>query len=887
LVLIPGTRLGVYEITAHIGQGGMGQVYRATDIKLKRQVAIKILPPSVAGDHDRLARFQREAEVLASLNHPHIAAIYGLHEGADTTALVMELVEGEDLSQRLARGPIRIDEALPIASQIADALEAAHERGIIHRDLKSANIKVRRDDTVKVLDFGLAKPLAPEGAGAPPDVMTSPTITSPAMTELGMILGTAAYMSPEQARGRAVDKRADIWAFGCVLYEMLTAKRPFDGDTIVDVLSAVTRLEPDFDALPPEVPVRVRRVLQLCLRKDVRQRPQAMGDVRLALDGAFETEVPSAAASARSAPRERLAWAACGLALLAATALAVPAVRYWREPGPKPLSGRFNLSLPEYANFALSPSGRLLAYTSTEGSAKRLWIRPLDSLEGRAILGTDDADLPFWSPDEEHLGFFAEGKLKKVGVSGGLAETLSDAPTPRGGTWNRDGVIVFAPNILGPLFRVSENGGAPVPVTTSADPNYSHRYPEFIAGGNRFLFLIDTGSQATSGMYVGSLDGAAPTRVLSDTSHAVYLPPATGARAGTLLFRRQTTLVALPFDGETLQAAGAAVPVAQDVHQGAFVNFGAFAASDTGVLVYRATNVSQRQSLTWIDRATGRQTATTIDAPVLESLALSPNESQVAITVRSSPTSSDIWLHDLQRGVPTRFTFGPGRRRWPVWSSDGRSIVFVVATGGAFGNDFFRKPSNGGAEEKIVRPGSNGTPLDISPDGKLLLYSATGSDTKDDLWLLPLQGQPTPAKYLEGPSDERHAQFSPDGRWIAYASDETGRFEVYVQAAPAAGSKRQISTQGGSRPRWRRDGKELYYLSPEGKLMVVPVTLAAGTLRVGAAERLFDLPLAPGNNRAFLYAPAANGQKFLASGLPEGSMQPVTVWMNWMAGIVK
>ena len=705
-----------------------------------------------------------------------------------------------------------------------------------------------------------------------------------------MIIGTAAYMSPEQARGRAVDKRADIWAFGCVLYEMLTAKRPFDGDTIVDVLSAVTRLEPDFDALPPEVPVRVRRVLQLCLRKDVRQRAQAIGDVRLALDGAFETESPSPISAKRTTARARLAWPALyGLAVLAASVLSVPAVRHWRETAPTPVSGRFNISLPQTATFALSPSGRLLAFTSGDGGSTRLWLRPLDSLDARPILGTDGADLPFWSPDEEHLGFFAQGKLKKVAMTGGPAETLCEAPTPRGGTWNRDGVIVFAPNIAGGLFRVSADGGVPVAVTTPAVARHSHRYPEFIAGGNRFLFVTEAGPDANgNGLYLGSLDGGAPIRVQSDASRAVYVPRATGVRTGVLLFTRAATLMAVPFDTGTLRAMGGAVTIAQDVGTGLLANFGAFAASNTGVLVYRSFNQVPAQSLAWIDRSTGRPAPTKIDPQAIESLSLYRDESQVAVTVRPSQSSSDLWLHDLRRGVPTRLTFGPGRRRMPVWSPDGQSIVFAVASGATI-SEFFRKPFTGaGAEERIAVLGGNATPLDISPDGKLLVYSITDPDTKDDLWLLPLQDQPrTPTKYLDGLFEERHAQFSPDGRRMAYSSDESGHFEVYVQTVPATGYKRQISTLGGTRPRWRRDGKELYYLSAEGKLMAVPVTLGAGSQEFGVAERLFDLSLAPGNNRAFLYAPAAGGQKFLASVVPEGSMPLVTIWMNWMAGIVK
>ena len=476
--------------------------------------------------------------------------------------------------------------------------------------------------------------------------------------------------------------------------------------------------------------------------------------------------------------------------------------------------------------------------------------------------------------------------MKKIAVAGGPAQTLCDAPTPRGGTWNGDGVIVFAPNIVGALFRVTEDGGVSVPVTTLADARHSHRFPEFVAGGNQFIFVIEAGSDET-GIYVGSLDGAAPIRLLSDPSRAVYVPPGTGARTGALLFRRESTLMALPFDAGTLRAMGGAVPVAQDVGTGALANFGAFAASETGVPVYRSTNTLQSQTLTWIDRKTARQTATKIDSQAIESLALSPDESQVAVTVRTSQNSADLWLHDVQRGVPTKLTFGPGRRRMPVWSPDGRSIVFV-AVGGATVSDVLRKPSSGaGAEERIAQLGANTTPLDISPDGALLVYSITGTNTKDDLWLLPLQGQPTPTKYLDGPSEERHAQFSPDGRRIAYSSDEFGQFQVYVQTVPATGDKRQISTQGGSRPRWRRDGKELYYLSADGKLMAVPVKLGAGTLEVGAAERLFDLSLASGTNRAFLYAPSANGQKFLASVLTDGSTPPVTIWMNWMAGIGK
>ena len=457
MALTPGTRLGVYEVTAQIGEGGMGQVYRALDTKLKRQVAIKILPQSLAADHDRLARFQREAEVLASLNHPNIAAIYGLEESGGMTALIMELVEGDDLSQRIARGAIPIDEALPIAKQIAEALEAAHEQGIIHRDLKPANIKVREDGTVKVLDFGLAKAMEP-AAGSSPGASMSPTLSLHATTA-GVILGTAAYMSPEQARGKTVDKRADIWAFGAVLYEMLTGTRAFEDEDVSMTLSKVLQREPDFDALPAAVPARVSQVLRVCLRQDSKQRVGDIRDVRLALEGAFETTVPSATTVAPLPSRgTRVAWIVAAAAVLASAALAIPVVRYLRETPPP--ETRVDIVTPATAariSFALSPDGRQIVFVASGDGASRLWLRPLASTTAQPLAGTEGADLPFWSPDSKSVGFFAGGALKRIDIGGGAPQTVATA-APRGGTWSADGVILFAPNITGPLFRISASG---------------------------------------------------------------------------------------------------------------------------------------------------------------------------------------------------------------------------------------------------------------------------------------------------------------------------------------------------------------------------------------------------------------------------------------------
>jgi serine/threonine protein kinase len=874
----------------------MGEVYRATDTNLKRTVAIKVLPEAVAADAERLARFQREAEVLARLNHPNIAAIYGLEKSDGTAALVMELIEGEDLSQRIARGAIPLDEARSIAKQVAEALEAAHEQGIIHRDLKPANIKVRPDGTVKVLDFGLAKAMEPAGI-ASPSVSQSPTITTPAMTQAGLILGTAAYMAPEQARGKTVDKRADIWAFGCVLFEMLTGKRAFPGEDVTDTIVSVLSKEPEWPALPSPTSATVRSLLRRCLHKDPKQRLRDIGEARLALDGAFETSAPQAAA-APSSPSGRLAWmAALAVAVAVIVAMAVPTVRHFRETPPPQLSGRFTVSLPEKSSLQflmLSPDGRNLAFVSDEGGPNRLWVRPLDSLDARPIPGTDGATFPFWSPDGRNLGFFAQGKLKKIAMAGGPAQLLCDAPTPRGGTWNRDGVIVFAPNITGALFRVPQDGGVPAPVTRLAASAESHRYPEFIAGGNRFVFTIQGVQPEISGIYAATLDGAAPVRLLPDQSRAMYVPPTAGARTGAVLFLREMTAMALPFDAGTLRAAGAAILVAQDVGEAGTAGFAAFSASENGVLLYRSGDFTLKSTLAWVDRS-GTQIEAKNEAQQFESLALSPDGKQAAVSIRTSPESIDVWLQDLERGVPTKFTSGPETRESAVWSHDGSYLVFGD---GQFRQSLFRKPATGvTAEEFLLWVGGNAIPLDISHDGKLLVYSDTGGNTKDDLWLLPLQGEHKPEKYLATPFEERQAQFSPDGKWIAYSSDESGQVQVYVQPVPATGAKRPISTQGGSGPRWRRDGKELYYISADAQLMAVPVKFGVGTFDVvGPALRLFGGSLSTARtstadfDRRILYQPSADGQKFLALVPAEsaaGAPPPVTIWLNWMAGLNK
>ena len=515
MALLPGTRLGPYEVIAQIGAGGMGEVYRATDTSLRRSVAIKVLPDSVVGDTERLARFQREAEVLAAFNHPNIAAIYGLERSTATTALVMELVEGTTLADRISQGAVPVDEALSIAKQIADALEAAHEQNIIHRDLKPANIKVRPDGTVKVLDFGLAKAMEPAGAMSA-SLSMSPTITTPAMTQAGMILGTAAYMSPEQARGKPVDKRADIWAFGAVLFEMLTGKRAFPGEDITDTLAAVVRAEPDWGALPADLPSALRAYLTRCLQKDPRQRVQAIGDVRLALTGAFETAMPQRTTTATSAtPRGRLVW----MALLASAAvvivsLAVPTLQHLREtPPPETRTEIVTPVTDQPTSIALSPDGQQIVFVASDEGGSRLWLRFLATTTAQPLAGTEGATDPFWSPDSRAIGFFARGALKRLDVGGGgTPQTLAPVVTGRGGTWNTDGVIVFAPSDGTHLMRVSATGGTAAAVTTLGPQQAAHRFPHFLPDGRRFLFNVRSASN-TDTIYLGALDGSAPIRL--------------------------------------------------------------------------------------------------------------------------------------------------------------------------------------------------------------------------------------------------------------------------------------------------------------------------------------------------------------------------------------
>jgi eukaryotic-like serine/threonine-protein kinase len=875
-----GERLGPYEILSPLGKGGMGEVYRARDTKLGRDVALKILPAAFALDPDRLARFKREAHVLASLNHPHIAAIHGFEDSGPLHALVMELVEGPTLSDRIAQGRIPLDEALPIAKQIAEALETAHEQGIIHRDLKPANIKVREDGTVKVLDFGLAKALEPTSVRT--GMSQSPTITSPDMTGIGVILGSAAYMSPEQARGKLLDKRTDIWAFGVVLFEMLTGQHLFTGETVSDTLIAVATKEPDWERIPALPGPNVRRLLRRCLEKDAKRRLRDIGDAWDLLD-----ESTQVAGLPGGPPRHRwelAAWSIAGLFVLATAILALPIFR--RLPEEKQVV-RFNVLVPEgfihFGRLALSPNGRRLVFAASPSSEdkRQLWMRDLDSLSTRPLPGTD---LPqgiqagfFWSPDNKHLAYFADGKLKKIDVSGGQAETICEAPGGSDGDWNRDDVIVFgSAGNSGPLYRVPASGGNPMPVVT---PEASALYltsPQFLPDGRRFLYTAATrryagaaDSPETSEIHVADLDSKERRRVLTGRGYVRYAPP------GFLLYATSTALMVQPFDGVRAEITGVPFQIVE-------VSQAAFSVSQNGVLAYSRSAPLPNGQVTWFDRS-GREIGAITTPGVFYQPVVSPDRKLVALDrVDPLEATTDIWLSDTARGTLSRFTFGPRFNAFPMWSPDGTRIVYSTYEEGQW--SLVMKPVASADEEHVL---SQPSPFleratDWSPDGRFILYEEVHSKTRGDIWMIRVAGERKPSPYLQTGFNETAGRFSPDGRWVAYTSNESGREEVYVQTFPTSGSKRQVSIDGGNRAGWRRDGKELYYTSLDGKLMAAEVR-PGPRFQVGAPKPF----LATRISLASRYDVASDGRFVMVQLHPEAVSPPITVVLNWPAALKK
>jgi serine/threonine protein kinase len=868
-----GTQLGTYEITALLGKGGMGEVYRARDLKLKREVAIKILPEEFSRDADRVNRFQREAEVLASLNHPNIAAIHDLQETSGTRYLILELVEGETLADRIARGHLPVEEALNITIQICEALEAAHERGIIHRDLKPANIKLTGDGRVKVLDFGLAK--AMENPPQNATLLNSPTLVTGSMP--GVIMGTAAYMSPEQAKGREVDRRTDIFGFGCVFYEMLTGRRAFDGEDVTDILGAVLRMEPDWTLLPTGVSPLVRRLLRLCLEKNPRNRRSTATDVRLDIEQAL-TE--PAAAIRPSAPERnsRPAWMAFTIAVLVTAVLTVPALRYLRETPPPEI--RLEVNTPPTADpfsFAISPDGQRLVFSASNEGKSQLWVRSIDSVAAQPLAGTAGARYPFWSPDSASVGFFADARLKRIDVVGGAPQILANAVAGFGGTWNRDGTILFAPTGIEPLFKVLATGGEPVAVTRLEAGQTRHCFPQFLPDGRHFIYFVYGGPG--QGIYTGSLDGGSSKRLATAVDAAVVSP------SGFLLFLRQTTLFAQTFDLKRQELSGNPFPVAEPVALSPS-NAPGFSVA-FGIVAYRSGSADVAEQLTWLDRS-GKSLGVigAPDAAGLADVELSPDGKRVAVS-RTVNGNKGVWLVDTARGVPTPFTFDASLDTYPLWSPDGSRIVFASTKKGGL-NLYWKLSSGAGADELLLESDQPKSPTDWSSDGRFLLFTSAGTQTGSDLWILPVSGDKKPPfSFLKTPFQESDGQFSPDGKWIAYQSNESGRYEIYVQPFPGPGGKFRISSNGGGQPRWNKNGKEIFYVSLDSKMIAAPVKLSSDgqSLEPGTPAALFPVRIVGGPVQAGYrqqFAVSADGQRFLVNlEAGEAATSPITLIYNW------
>jgi eukaryotic-like serine/threonine-protein kinase len=900
----PGTRVGPYEILSAIAAGGMGQVYRATDTNLGRQVAIKVLPDTFAQDPERLARFEREAKTLASLNHPNIAIIHGVETAADgRRALVMELVEGETLAQRIARGPIQLDEVLPLAKQIAEALGAAHEQGVVHRDLKPANIMVRPDGTVKVLDFGLAKAAVGAASSTASDDSTTMTVT--AMTEAGVIVGTAAYMSPEQARGKPVDRRADIWAFGCLLYEMLTARRPFEDQDFSLTLSKILRVDPDFDALPVAVPARVRQALVVCLRKDRKDRASDIHDVWLALEGAFETLAPEVARSV-AAPRpwqRALPIATTAIGAVLVTALA--AWSLWPRVEPQPVN-RFDYNLPADQVFrstgrpamALSPDGRHVVYNTRGG----LYLRSMSALEARRIPGTE-ATLasPFFGPDGQSIGYYQDGRLKRIGIDGGVPVVICAAGNPFGASWGTDNTILFG-QATG-IMRVSANGGTPELMIRAKEGEQVYG-PQLLPDRHSVLFSVTTASGPArwdaAQIVVQSLSTGVRKVLLQGGSDARYVS------TGHLVYALGDALLAVRFDVGRLEVERGPVSAVNRVVRAGDpgTNTGAanYGISDSGTLVYvksgsalwnsGAIGTVPTGTLVWVDR---KRLEEPLAAPPRAYLypRLSPDGTRLALDIRDQ--QGDIWVWDIRRQTLTPFTSGPTIDMAPVWSPDGQRLVWASGRTGAY--SLYSQAADGtGSADRLTDSPNRQLPYGFTPDRQRLLFAEDAPGKSQNLLMLSLERDRPVTRLLEKEFAERNGEISPDGRWLAYEADELGQPEIYVRPFPAVEQGVwRISLNGGREPLWARNGRELFYLAPDGTLMGVPVDVAQGSASFawGTAAKLIDGgSFVGGPNTTTVgyllrtYDVSPDGARFLRIKVKEereagGAAQGVVVVQNW------
>lgn len=882
-----------YRIIGKLGEGGMGAVYRASDTKLGRDVAIKVLPDAFANHADRLVRFTREAQVLASLSHPNIATIHGIEDGA----IVMELVDGQTLAERVENGPLPVDEVLPIARQIAEALEAAHERNVIHRDLKPANIKITPEGTVKVLDFGLAKLADPREATD--SAQSAPTVVkghSPTMA--GMIMGTAEYMSPEQAAGRPVDKRTDIWSFGVVLWEMLTGRRLFEGETASHTLADVLRAPIDFGRLPSETPRPVQELVRRCLERDAKRRLRDIGEARIAIESVGKE--PDARRAASRPASLLVPWSFAGMMAIVAAIVSLVHFRQTALPAP---AIRFSIPFPQGSTLGfggeLSPDGKYLAYSSLADGRSELWVRGLASEQARLLLreplgaGTGGS-YPFWSPDSRWLAYVNGGKLKKVDTRAASASPLvicECVRTFRGGTWNADGVILLAPSAASGLIRVPASGGPAVPVTNlDANTQSLHRFPSFLPDGRHFLYFVGSGHRDLQGVYVGDLRGGASSKRIADSdSHAVFVARYPGSSLGHLLYSKDQTLRAVPFDAGRQAVTDEPAVLAKGVGQ---VNArGAFSAARHGVLAYWAGEAFPSVELKWYGRdgkvLESLTRANELPAGISTGMSLSRDNRRVAIGIGTTATGSNrIWVLDFDQKGVRPIASDQARFIAPVWSPDSKQLAFGYADSGVF-HLGVQTSAQAGAPELLLSTPSNVWPRDWSPDGSILAYEMDGSNGIES-WVMSL-----PDRKKHSWMKAIQVQFAPGAAnpwWIAYSSNETGRQQVYVESFTRDGrraGRAQISTEGGTEPRWRADGRELYYRSGDGKLMAVSVRPDFTT---SAPTALFAAPALSSGSIYFghRFASSADGKRFLFAALPGTlSREPLSVVVNWQEELAR
>jgi eukaryotic-like serine/threonine-protein kinase len=893
-----GQTISHYHILEKLGEGGMGVVYKAEDTKLKRIIALKFLPPELAASDQDKARFVQEAQAASALNHPNVCTIHDIQEHDGQMFIVMEFVDGQTLRER--KGAINLAKAIDIGVQVAEGLAAAHEKGIVHRDIKPENIMIRKDGIVQIMDFGLAKLRASRASR---------------LTKAGSTVGTAGYMSPEQVQGQETDHRSDIFSLGVLLYELFTGELPFKGVHETALMYEIVNVDPvPMSAVKPEIDPELDRIVLECLQKEPDERYNSVKDIAKDLKR-FKREssrqrmsrvtavrdvykVPGASAQTPSLPPPEPAPAPAKKSrpvLLASTAAffllttALLAFLYWREPVKEVTPVRFTIPAPERGTFLgqvpiISPDGLKLVFAARDSSGKSfLWLRPLASLIATPISGTDDAFYPFWSPDSRYIGFFQNGKLRKIEASGGPVQSLADAPVGRGGTWGSAGMIVFAPNFGGGLQQVSDAGGTPTQTTVldTTRREDSHRWPSFLPDGRHFVYLRRSSEDEKTGVYIGSLDSKESSILLPIKSNAIYASP------GFLLFVMERSLMAQPFDASKGTLSGQAFPITEDVAFDQTYSFGLFSASSTGVLALgMGSGSTSNRQLVWFDRSGKRLEKAGTPGSVFD-FCLSPDEKRVVFRrIDPQTRNNDLWILDLQRQTESRFTFSSAVDDDPIWSSDGSKVYFDSNPEGV-ANLYQKIGTGAGNEEVLFKDGLGKYPMDCSPDGRYILFQHEGRTTKEDLWLLPTVGERKPFPYVQSAASEYSGHFSPDGRWIAYSSDESGKFEVYVQAFPLTQGKWQVSISGGAAPLWSKDGKELFYLAPDKKLMVVSVTGRGTSFEQGIPKPLFDTDVDV-YSAAARYQVSRDGKRFLINTPVEGtSLKPIMLALNWAQGITR